>query len=46
MALNSSGAISIAGSTTGQSAELELRGTSTSQISMNDADVKIGRAHV
>lgn len=40
MALNSSGAISLAGSTTGQSIALELSKGSTTQITLNDTDVR------
>ena len=40
MALNSSGAISLAGSTSGQSIALELGKSTTGQISLNDADVR------
>jgi hypothetical protein len=40
MALNSSGPISLAGTTTGQSIEVELGGTGTTQISLNDASVR------
>lgn len=40
MALNSSGAISLAGSTSGQSIALELSLGATTQISLNDAGVR------
>jgi len=40
MALNSSGPISLAGTTAGQSIEIELGGTGTTQISLNDATVR------
>jgi hypothetical protein len=40
MALNSSGAISLAGSTTGQSIAIELSLGQTTQISLNDAAVR------
>ena len=40
MALNASGAISLAGTTTGQSIELELGGDGTTQISFNDSNVR------
>ena len=40
MALNSSGPISLAGTITGQSIELELLGNGTTQISLNDAAVR------
>lgn len=40
MALNASGAISLAGSTTGQSIAIELGQSSTGQISLNDTAVR------
>jgi hypothetical protein len=40
MALNASGAISIAGTTTGQSIQLELGGNGTTTMSLNDASVR------
>jgi len=40
MTLNSSGPISLGGSTTGQSINLELSQSATAQISMNDANVR------
>lgn len=40
MALNSSGPISLAGTTAGQSIEIELGGNGTTQISLNDASVR------
>jgi len=40
MALNASGPISLAGTTAGQSIQLELGGTGTSQISLNCASVR------
>lgn len=40
MTLNSSGAISLAGSTSGQSIALELSKGATSQITLNDTDVR------
>ena len=40
MALNSSGPISLAGTTAGQSIEIENGGTGTTQISLNDAAVR------
>jgi hypothetical protein len=40
MALNASGPISLGGTTTGQSIEVELGGTGTTQISLNDAAVR------
>lgn len=40
MTLNSSGAISLAGTTAGQSIEIELGGTGTTQISLNDTAVR------
>ena len=40
MALNSSGAISLAGSTTGQSIALELGKASTATVALNDSDVR------
>ena len=40
MALNGSGPISLGGSTTGQSVNLELGKSATAQISMNDAAVR------
>jgi hypothetical protein len=40
MALNSSGPISLAGTTTGQSIELELGGTGFTMISLNDSSVR------
>lgn len=40
MALNSSGPISLGGSTSGQSVNLELSKSATAQISMNDAAVR------
>jgi hypothetical protein len=40
MALNSSGPISLAGTTTGQSIEIELAGNGTTQISLNDTAVR------
>jgi len=40
MTLNASGPISLAGTTTGQSIEIELGGTGTTQISLNDANVR------
>ena len=40
MALNSSGAISLAGSTTGQSIALELGKASTATVTLNDSDVR------
>jgi len=40
MALNSSGPISLAGTTTGQSIEKELGGNGTTQISLNDTAVR------
>lgn len=40
MALNSSGPISLGGSTAGQSVNLELGQSATAQISFNDADVR------
>lgn len=40
MALNSSGQISLGGTTVGQSIEKELGGTGTSQISFNDSNVR------
>jgi len=40
MALNSSGPISLAGSTTGQSIALELGKASTAQTALNDSDVR------
>lgn len=40
MALNSSGPISLGGSTSGQSVNLELGKSATAQISMNDAAVR------
>ena len=40
MALNSSGPISLAGSTTGQSIAVELGNSATGQTSLNDSDVR------
>ena len=40
MALNNSGPISLGGSTSGQSVNLELGKSATAQISFNDADVR------
>lgn len=40
MALNSSGAISLAGTTTGQSVAVELSQSATGQISLNDTNVR------
>lgn len=40
MALNNSGPISLGGSTTGQSINLELKKSATAQVSFNDADVR------
>jgi hypothetical protein len=40
MALNASGAISLAGTTAGQSIEVELGGTGTTTITLNDANVR------
>jgi hypothetical protein len=40
MALNSSGPISIAGTVTGQSIQVELNGNGTTQMSLNDAAVR------
>lgn len=40
MALNASGPISLAGTTAGQSIELELGGNGTTQISLNDSTVR------
>ena len=40
MALNGSGPISLGGSTTGQSVNLELGKSATAQISFNDSDVR------
>ena len=40
MGLNSSGPISLAGTTTGQSIEVELGGNGTTAISLNDASVR------
>lgn len=40
MALNSSGPISLGGSTAGQSINLELGKSATAQISLNDTDVR------
>jgi hypothetical protein len=40
MTLNASGTISLAGTTTGQSVEIELGGSGTSQISLNDTNVR------
>lgn len=40
MTLNASGAISLAGTTAGQSIELELGGNGTTTISLNDANVR------
>jgi len=40
MALNTTGPISLAGTTTGQSIEIELGGSGTTQISLNDANVR------
>lgn len=40
MALNSSGPISLAGTTTGQSIEVELGGNGTTQIALNDTNVR------
>lgn len=40
MALNGSGPISLGGSTSGQSVNLELGNSATAQISFNDADVR------
>jgi hypothetical protein len=40
MALNSSGPISIAGTTAGQSIQIELNGNGTTQMSLNDASVR------
>lgn len=40
MALNSSGPISLAGTTAGVSIQVELGGTGTTQISLNDASVR------
>lgn len=40
MALNSSGPISLAGTTTGESIEKELGGNGTTQISLNDTNVR------
>ena len=40
MALNSSGPISLAGTTAGQSIEIELGGTGSTQISLNDTSVR------
>ena len=40
MALNPSGPISLAGTTPGQSVQLELGGSGTTQISMNDTSVR------
>jgi hypothetical protein len=40
MALNSSGPISLAGTTAGQSIEVELNGNGTTQIALNDTNVR------
>jgi hypothetical protein len=40
MALNASGPISLAGTTAGQSIEIELNGTGTTTISLNDTNVR------
>ena len=40
MTMNSSGPISLAGTTTGQSIEIELGGSGTSQISLNCTNVR------
>jgi hypothetical protein len=40
MTLNASGAISLAGTTAGQSIEVELGGSGTAQISLNDSNVR------
>ena len=40
MALNASGAISLGGATAGQSINLELGQTATTQIGLNDANVR------
>ena len=40
MTMNSSGPISLAGTTTGQSIEIELGGSGTTQISLNDTNVR------
>ena len=40
MTMNSSGPISLAGTTAGQSIEIELSGSGTTQISLNDANVR------
>jgi hypothetical protein len=40
MTLNATGAISLAGTTTGQSIEVELGGNGTTQISLNDTNVR------
>jgi len=40
MTINSTGPISLAGTTTGQSIEIELGGNGTTQISLNDSNVR------
>jgi hypothetical protein len=40
MALNSSGTISLAGTTAGQSVKLEYGGSGSSAIAMNDSNVR------
>ena len=40
MTLNASGPISLAGTTAGQSIEIEVTGNGTTQISLNDASVR------